>query len=273
MNLHRISLLLIAALALAACNKKPPAEAEKTVAPADSIATVNGQAIGRSEFDLYVDTVQRQGGRDAASIDRSQLLDQYIGMKLAADAAEKESLAKDPKVADQIAQARMNVLVDAHVQAWLKTHPATEEEMKKEYDEQVAKLPREYHARHILVDDKAVADAITKLLQNGADFAKLAKQKSKDASGKSGGDLGWFTPDAMVKPFSDAVVALQPGQMTAEPVQSQFGWHIIKLDETRATAAPPYEDVKDRVKMIVERKKLQTYIEDLRKNAKIEKKA
>jgi peptidyl-prolyl cis-trans isomerase C len=133
-------------------------------------------------------------------------------------------------------------------------------------------MPREYHARHILVDDQAKADKLTKDLKAGGDFAKLAEKNSKDPSGKQGGDLGWFTLDTMVKPFADAVSALQPGQTTEAPVQSQFGWHIIKLEESRATAAPPFEEVKDRVKVFVQRKKLQTYLDELRKNAKVEKK-
>jgi peptidyl-prolyl cis-trans isomerase C len=272
MNAHRLHLLpLMAALALAACNKAPPAEAEKPVAEADRVATINGKPLSRAEFDFYVETVSRQSGREISAEERGQLLDQYIGMKVAEEKAEQEGAVKDAKVAGQLAQARTNVLVDAHLQNYLKAHPVTDEEMKKEYDEQVAQLPREYRARHILVDDKAAADAITKQLQNGADFAKLAKQKSKDSSGKDGGDLGWFNAGSMVKPFADAVATLQPGQMTDQPVQSQFGWHIIKLEETRATAAPPYEEVKDRVRAFVQRKKLQTYLDDLRKGAKVEK--
>jgi peptidyl-prolyl cis-trans isomerase C len=193
-------------------------------------------------------------------------------MKLAADAAEKEGVAKDAKVTDQLSLARLNVMVDAGLQKWLEAHPVTDAELKPEYDAQVAQMPREYHARHILVDDKGKADSITKELQAGGDFAKLAEKNSKDPSGKSGGDLGWFTLDTMVKPFSDAVSTLQPGQLTPTPVQSQFGWHVIKLEESRVSAPPPFEEVKDRVKMLVQRKKLQTYLEDLRKGAKIEKK-
>ena len=143
--------------------------------------------------------------------------------------------------------------------------------MRPEYDTQVAALPREYHARHILVDDQAAAEAITKELKGGADFAKLAAKRSKDSSSKSGGDLGWFTLDTMVPPFANAVKAMQPGQLTEQPVQSQYGWHVIKLEETRATSAPPFDEVKDRVKMIVQRKKLQTHLEDLRKAAQVEK--
>lgn len=258
-----LPLLMLAACGKAATTAKP--------APVETVATINGKPLSKSEFDLYVASVARQSQREIPEEQKGQLLDQFIGMHLAADAAEKAGIAKQPKVEDQLALARLNVVVDAGLQKYLEDHPVTEAELKPEYDAQIAAMPREYHARHILVEDQASADAITKSLQGGADFAKLAEQKSKDSSGKSGGDLGWFTLDTMVKPFADAVVALQPGQMTEAPVQSQFGWHVIKLEDSRAAAAPPFEEVKDRVKMLVQRKHLQTYLDELRKNAKIEK--
>jgi peptidyl-prolyl cis-trans isomerase C len=270
--------LLLASLALplallAACGKaadKPAAD--KAGASGPAIAVVNGKTITKSEFDLYVENVSRQSKREVSEAEKTQLLDQFISMKLAAETAEKEGIQKDAKVSDQLALARMNVIVDAGLQKWLEAHPVTDEELRPEYDAQVAQMPKEYHARHILVDDQAKAEKLTKDLKAGGDFAKLAEKNSKDPSSKQGGDLGWFTLDTMVKPFADAVAALQPGQMTEQPVQSQFGWHVIKLEESRATAAPPFEEVKDRVKVFVQRKKLQTYLDDLRKNAKIEKK-
>lgn len=263
-----ITSLLVSLTMLAACGKAatPP---EASGPPA---AVVNGKSISKSEFDLYVENVARQSKREVTEAEKSQLLDQFISMQLAAEAAEKEGISKDAKVQDQLALARLNVIVDSGLQKWLEQHPVTDEELRPEYDAQVSQLPREYHARHILVDDQAKAEAITKDLKAGGDFAKSAEKNSKDPSGKSGGDLGWFTLDSMVKPFSDAVVTLQPGQMTDKPVQSQYGWHIIKLEESRATAPPPFEEVKDRVKVLVQRKKLQTYLDDLRKNAKVEKK-
>lgn len=254
-------------LLLVACGK-----AATPATPAETVATVNGKALSKSEFDLYVANVARQSGREVPEEQKGQLLDQFIGMQLAADAAEKAGIVKQPKVEDQLALARLNVIVDAGLNKYLEDHPVTDAELKPEYDAQVAAMPREYHARHILVEDKATADTITKDLKGGADFAKLAEQKSKDSSGKTGGDLGWFTLDTMVKPFADAVVALQPGQLTEQPVQSQFGWHVIKLEESRAPAPPAFDEVKDRVKVMVQRKRLQTYLDDLRKTAKIEKK-
>jgi peptidyl-prolyl cis-trans isomerase C len=263
-------IFMIASLALlAACNK---AAAPAPEATGERVATVNGKALPKSEFDLYVANMSRQSGRDMAE-QKGQLLDQYISMQLAAEEAEKAGIEKDQKVRDQLALARLQVLVDAGLQKYLEAHPVQESELRPEYDAQVAALPREYHARHILVEDQAAAVAITKELKGGADFAKLAAKRSKDSSSKSGGDLGWFTLDTMVKPFADAVKTMQPGQLTEQPVQSQYGWHVIKLEETRATSAPPFDEVKDRVKMIVQRKKLQTHLEELRNAAKVEKTA
>lgn len=264
---HLAGLLLVPLLLLGGCGKAANAPA----APTEVVATVNGKKLSKSEFDLYVQSVERQAGREVPEDQKQQLLDQFIGMHLAADAAEKAGIAKDEKVKDQLALAKLNVIVDAGLQKYLDDHPVSDSELKPEYDAQVAQMPREYHARHILVDDKAVADEVTKNLKGGADFAKLAEQKSKDSSNKSGGDLGWFTLETMVKPFADAVAALQPGQMTEQPVQSQFGWHVIRLEESRAAAPPAFEEVKDRVKVIVQRKKLQSYLDELRKAAKIDK--
>lgn len=262
--------LLLPLLLLAGCGK---AATNAPAKPVDTVATVNGKALSKSEFDLYVASVARQAQREIPEDQKPQLLDQFIGMHLAADAAEKAGIAKDAKVQDQLALAKLNVIVDAGLQKYLEDHPVTDAELKPEYDAQVAQMPREYHARHILVEDKAVADEVTKSLKGGADFAKLAEQKSKDSSNKSGGDLGWFTLDTMVKPFADAVASLQPGQTTETPVQSQFGWHVIRLEESRAASPPAFDDVKDRVKVLVQRKRLQSYLDELRKTAKIEKKS
>lgn len=267
---HRNSVLalLVPLLLLAACNKAP---APTAAAPAEPVATVNGKPISKSEFELYVANMSRQAGREIPEDQKGPLLDQFIGMHLAAKEAEKAGIEKDRKVGDQLALARLNVLVDAGLQKYLEAHPVQDAELKPEYDQQVSQLPREYHARHILVDNQAAAEQVTKELQSGADFAKLAAKKSKDSSSKSGGDLGWFTLDTMVKPFADAVAAMQPGQLREQPVQSQFGWHVIKLEESRATNAPPFDEVKDRVKMIVQRKKLQAHLEELRKGAQVDK--
>jgi peptidyl-prolyl cis-trans isomerase C len=260
---------ILATLLLAACAQGAAPNAAEV---GSVVAIVNGKPILKSEFDLYVQNIGQQAQREVTEAQKAEILDQYIALKLAADTAEKAGVAKQQNVVDQLSIARLNVVVDAGLQKYLEDHPVTDAELKPEYDAQVAALPREYHARHILLEDKATAETVTKDLQGGGDFAKLAKEKSKDTSAQSGGDLGWFTLDTMVKPFADALTALQPGQLTAEPVQSQFGWHVIKLEDSRAAAPPAFDEVKDRVKTIVQRKKLQAYLDELRKSAKIEKK-
>ena len=130
----------------------------------------------------------------------------------------------------------------------------------------------EYHARHILVANQDQADEIIKKLKGGAKFEDLAKSQSIDGSKTNGGDLGWFTLARMVKPFGDAVKGLKKGEYTQQPVQTQFGWHVIKLEDTRDVTPPPFDQVKAQLTNAVIRKKLQTYVDQLKKDAKIEKK-
>jgi peptidyl-prolyl cis-trans isomerase C len=148
----------------------------------------------------------------------------------------------------------------------------TEEELKAEYDARIAEAPKqEFRARHILVDDEAKAKELIAKLDGGANFEQLAKDNSKDGSAAEGGDLGWFSPNQMVKPFSDAVQQLEIGKYTATPVKSEFGWHVIRLEETRAATPPPYDAVKAQLGPLVNQKKFETYLKDLVKAAKVER--
>lgn len=148
----------------------------------------------------------------------------------------------------------------------------TEEELKAEYDARMAEAPKdEYHARHILVDDEAKAKELIAQLDGGASFEQLAKDNSKDGSSTEGGDLGWFNPNQMVKPFSDAVQQLEIGKYTPTPVKSEFGWHVIRLEEKRTTTPPPYDAVKAQLGPLVNQKKFETYLKDLVKAAKVER--
>jgi peptidyl-prolyl cis-trans isomerase C len=275
---HRHSAVGLAAtlLLLTACGQAgTPGAAES----GPSVATVNGQAVSSSVFDLYLGTVSQQPAESITPEQKAELLDQLVAMKLAADAAQKAGLDKGKDVVAQLELTRLNVLADAQFKKMLADSPISDAEVQAEYDTQVAAMPKaggtEYNASHILVDSKATADAIIKELKAGGDFAKLAKEKSKDGSKDNGGSLGWFTPETMVKPFADAVVSLQKGKYTEEPVESQFGWHVILLQDSRpgSPPAPPpaLADVRDRVVQIVQRKKLQAYLDELRKAATIQK--
>jgi peptidyl-prolyl cis-trans isomerase C len=221
-------------------------------------------------FEAFVKAAARKSAAELTPEELKQAVEQYIGMQVAADSATKTSLDKDPEVKAQIALSRTNVLSEALLQKQLDANPVTDADIQAEYDSQVAKAPGEYNARHILVDDKSLAEAIIKKLEAGGDFAALAKEYSKDGSAKSGGDLGWFSAQSMVQPFSEAVAKLEKGKFTTAPVQTQFGWHVIKLEDTRAASLPPLEQVKDRIQQLVQRTKITDYLKTLRAESKID---
>ena len=278
MRTSRFLFVLAAAGMLVACTK-PAGDATKTAetpkaaeaAKSAVAATVNGKQITQDMLDTFSQAVMGNSPEPATDEQKAQLLDQLINMTLAAQAAEKDGLQKDPKVAGRLDLLRTQILAEAASEKFIKANPVTDADLKAEYDTQVAGMPKEYKARHILVDKKETAESIIRELQAGGDFSKIAAKESKDSSGKAGGDLGWFSPQSMVKPFSDAVMALEKGKYTTTPVQSEFGWHVIILDDVRSPEAPKFEDVKPQVEMFVQRKKLQEYLDGLRKAAKIQK--
>lgn len=269
--------LLVAAALLTGCTKPSPDDAKKAgeaaAKPAPVVATVDGKNLSADLLDTFILAATGSPADQATPEQKTQALDQLINMVLAAKAAEKDGLGKDPKVEARIDLLRTQILAEAASEKYVKAHPISESELKAEYDAQVANMPKEYKARHILVEKKELAESIIRELKAGGDFAKIAEKESKDSgSAKSGGDLGWFGLQTMVKPFADAVAGMQKGQITEAPVQSEFGWHVIQLEDVRAPQAPAFEEVKDRVEMIAQRKKLQAYLEELRKPAKIQKK-
>jgi len=267
-------LVVVAAVLTAACTR--PAEDKGAAADgakpaAAAVATVNGTKLSSELFSAFTQAVTGGSQEPLADEQRDQMLDQLINMTLAAQSAEKEGLAKDPAVQARIELLRTQILAEAASEQFIKANPASEEEVRAEYDAQVATMPKEYKARHILVDAKESADAIIVKLKAGGDFAKLAAAESKDSSASNGGDLGWFSPQTMVKPFADAVTTLEKGKFTQEPVQSEFGWHVILLEDVRSPEVPEFEQVKPQVEMFTQRKKLQTHLEELRKAASIQK--
>jgi peptidyl-prolyl cis-trans isomerase C len=279
MRMQRFPIVLVAALGLlSACTRpagdaaKPSADkADATAKATTVVATVNGKAIDSETFNVFVQAVANKPAAEIPAEQKTQMLEQLINMTLAAQAGEKEGLENDAAVKARMQLLKTQLLAEAATEKYMKAHPVSESETKAEYDTQVANMPKEYKARHILVDSKEKAEAIIKQLAAGGDFAKIATKESKDAgSGKNGGDLGWFTAQSMVKPFSDAVAGMQKGQTTPQPVQSEFGWHVINLEDTRTPAAPAYDDVKQQVEVLSQRKKLQAYLDELRKTAKIQ---
>jgi peptidyl-prolyl cis-trans isomerase C len=269
-------LVVGATLAIAACSK--PAATDK---PADVAAvpttpplvSVNGKAISNELYEDYVKALtQGKASKDLAPEDREQIKENLVRMELIAQQAEKEGLTKDPEIAARIELSRINLLQQASAQKYLKDRTPTEAELRAEFEAQLATTPLvEYHARHILVSGEDVAIKIIEQLKSGADFASLAKRLSSDKqSAVKGGDLDWFPPNAMVKPFSDAVALLKNGEFTKTPVRTDFGWHVIQLLGTRDRAPPSFEAVQDQVKQIVLTKKFRAYSDELLKAAKVD---
>jgi len=269
---------VLAIAVLTACGKTQqtaaPAAADKSVPAAVPVAIVNGTTISRTEFDIYVKGLLQGKQQELTPEQKDQVLDELISMQLMAAQADKDGLEKDLDTAAQLEVLRIRVLADAASQKILKGQEPTDAQLHAEYDTAIASMDKtEYHARHILVASKDQAEQIIKKLKGGAKFEDLAKAQSLDTGSKAnGGDLGWFTTSRMVKPFADAVKALKKGEITPEPVQTQYGWHVIQLEDTREAAPPPFDQVKAQLVNSVIRKKLQAYVEDLKKNAKIEKK-
>jgi len=272
------SIVAAIVLSLTACGKGQQAAAPGADKPASPpVAVVDGTSISREAFDDYLKGLLRgKPATDVTAEEKNQVLDQMISMQLIATQAVKEGLDKDADVVNRLDLVRTQVLADAAAQKYLKTITPTDPELHTEYDSQVAAMDKtEYHARHILVasKDKALADQIIKKLKGGAKFDDLAKADSIDPGSKaSGGDLGWFTLAHMVKPFGDAVKSLKKGEITPEPVETQYGWHVVKLEDTRETVPPPFDQMKTQLTNAVVQKKFQAYIDGLKKNAKIEKK-
>jgi peptidyl-prolyl cis-trans isomerase C len=270
MKRFQIVLLIAAAASLAACS--PKGQDSKTASTSAPVATVDGMNIDRDLYEFYAKGVANKPSSELTAEQRDQVLDNLIRAKVIAEQADKDGTTKEANTAALLELSRLNVIQQAVSEKYLKDRKATDSELRTEYETQVAALPKlEYHARHILVATEQFAGKIVQELEKGAKFEDVAKRESMDSK-ENGGDLGWFTPDRMVKPFADAVVALKPGDYTHAPVQTQFGWHIIKLEETRDLAPPPFENVKQRVEQMVQAKKFKGYVDELMKTAKVEKK-
>ncbi len=271
MNYARIVVLASVLTALAACQPKGAA----TTAAADTspaLATVNGTTITQNFFDFYIKAIAGKKASDLTPEQQSVALDNLIRAQLVAQQADKDGVEKTADTQDLLELTRLNVLQQTMEERYLKDKKPTEQELRAEYENQVAALPKlEFHARHILVATEPFAQGVVQSLEKGAKFEDVAKKESMDSSKDNGGDLGWFTPDRMVKPFADAVTSLKPGDYTHKPVQTQYGWHVIQLVDTRPLSPPPFDQVKQRLEQVVQAKKFKSYTDDLISKAKIDR--
>jgi peptidyl-prolyl cis-trans isomerase C len=259
-------------LVLAACNPtqsaKPAASDEKDT----PVATVNGVVIGKNRVDMLVKQGAGSGKPDNPET-RKAIVDQLAMQMVIAEEAVKKGLDKSPEVTERMELVRQSVLANAYVQDFIKTNAVTEEALKAEYERIKATITgSEYKARHILVEKEAEAkDIIAKLKKDVGAFAKLALEKSKDTGSKArGGDLGWFDLSRMVPEFGAAVSKLEKGKFTQEPVKSQFGYHVILLEDSKPIEAPPFDQVKPNLTQQLQQQNLKKQLDDLKGKAKIE---
>jgi peptidyl-prolyl cis-trans isomerase C len=235
---------------------------------AQNVAMVNGKAVPMARVDSLIKTATH--GQEATPEIRAQAKDQVVIREIFAQEAEKQGLANTADYKTQLDLVRQTVLINTLFQNFIKTHPVSDAEAQAEYNKIKAEQSgMEYHARHILVDSEDEAKKLIAQIKAGGKFEDLAKKSSKDTgSAENGGDLDWAKPASYVPEFSAALTGLKKGSMTETPVKTQFGYHIIKLEDTRTAQFPAYEEVKDKVKQQMEQVRLQEYQEKLRKSAK-----
>ena len=236
-----------------------------TGASAETIATVNGVNIDSGIFEFYLESRAQKPAADVTEAERSIVLQELKDIYLLTTQPAAKELAQDARVKAQIELQYRGALAQAVATDYLTSNPATDEEILAEYESQIELAPSlQFKARHILVESQGAAKDLISQLDDGADFAELAKTNSTGPSGPGGGDLGWFAPNQMVKPFSDAVAALEDGAYSPTPVQTDFGWHVILREDSRSNEPPTLDSVRDTIKQRVEQNNFQRYLEELR---------
>ncbi|GAA5235391.1 peptidylprolyl isomerase [Verticiella sediminum] len=250
---------------MAACAVATPLFAQ------NAAAVVNGQEIPNAQVEEFVKMMTEQGAPDTPKL-REQVREELINRTVMVQAAENAGIARKPDVQTELELARQSVLIRGLFNDFLAKHPISDDQLNAEYEKiKASSQQEEYRAHHILVKEEDEAKAVIDRLKKGETFEAVAKEASLDpGSGANGGDLGWASADTYVQPFSEALTKLKKGETTQAPVQSSFGWHVIRLDDTRQAEFPPLEQVKPQLEEMLRQQALAKYQEDLRKAAKVQ---
>jgi peptidyl-prolyl cis-trans isomerase C len=263
MNRITMTVAALAAFAAVGAVQAQPA-APKAAAPA--AASAAGKALfPQAQFDFMLKERLAQGQPDSPEL-RNAIREELNTRELLVREAKKANLDKNVDVKNQMDLAGQTVLVRAYVSDWIKKNPINEADLKKEYDQIKTQMgDKEYKVKHILVEKEDEAKDIIAQLQKGGKFDELAKARSKDPGSKDrGGDLDWNAPGGFVKPFGDAMVATQKGKFTAQPVQTQFGYHVIMVEDVREAKVPPFDEVKPQLQQRLQAAHLDKYFKELR---------
>lgn len=270
---------LVANAAAAAPKKAAAKKVVKKAAPlavgtpggkSNALATVNGVPIPQVAAETFVAEQLAQGMKDGPEL-RNAVRDELVRREVVSQAAKAEKLDKQPEILAQIELSKQAILIRAYVQNFLKNNPTPEGEIRAEYDRLKANSTgKEYKSRHILVDSEDEAKAIILKLSTGEKFEALAKQSKDPGSKDAGGDLGWSQTKDFVKPFGDALATLEKGKYTAAPVKSEFGWHVIQLEDVRTAEPPPFEHTKAQIAQHLQQQKIEALINGLQAKARVE---
>jgi peptidyl-prolyl cis-trans isomerase C len=238
---------------------------------AQNIAVVNGKAVPKARAEVLTAQIAKSGRPITPEIE-GQIKDEVIAREIFLQEAQKQGLEGTADYKNQMELARQTVLIRDLFAKWQEANPVTDAEAKAEYEKfAAANGGKEYKAHHILVDKEADAKDIIARLKKGAKFEDIAKKQSKDTgSGANGGELDWASPNSYVPEFTAGLTALKKGQVTDTPAKSQFGYHVIRLDDTRDSQLPPFDQVKPQITQQLQQQKLAKYQEDLRAKAKVE---
>ncbi len=237
---------------------------------AQNAAVVNGKAIPSSRVDQFINLLTKQGQPDSPQL-REQIREELINREIFLQEADKRGISKQAEVQAEIDLTRQSVMIRGLFNDYLAKNPVTDQQVQAEYD-RVKKEQggQEYQARHILVETEAQAKDIIAQLKKGAKFEDLAKQSKDPGSAANGGSLDWAPAATYVKPFADTLASLKKGQTTEAPVQTQFGWHVIRLEDTRASQFPPLDQLRPQIEESLRQNKLREFQTGLREKAKIQ---
>jgi peptidyl-prolyl cis-trans isomerase C len=263
------------ATALAACGNGQPPQTDDTGAPtqapltADTIAVVNGESVSNATYELYLKLRQQQHPLPRQP-NRSDVTEELINLELLYQQAIKEDLQNVPEMVNQLEFQRKNILAGAIIEKLINGFSVTDHDIAEEYAKRYKiKERKEYKTRNILVKTEAEATAIVRELNQGTDFAKLARENSIGPAAATGGALEWFNPEDVLDEFADAVANLKKGEFTGKPVHTKYGWHVILLEEDRVVPAPTLEQVIDTIRNSLLNQRMEAYLQDLRAKANV----
>ena len=266
------NLLLVATLTLAsvtACSQEGANDEAANLGTA-RVAVVNGQPVAESVLRMYALTAERKNLEEMSPEDRERVLNDLIGLQLLAQQATTDGLTSSRTLAAQLELQRLRLVANAMANDYIEKNPPSDADIQAIYEENLPLLTGEqYKARHILVPTKEEADSVVAQLQQGSDFVSLAEARADGPTGPNGGALDWFTLDSMPPPFAAAVRTMTVGSYTTEPVQTDFGFHVILLEETRKQEPPAMADIRDDLASAAQRKRLDDYIKALRDSAMV----